>query len=119
MDGGGEDGGGEDEGGGEEGGGEEEAGGEDGEDEVATVTSSKPADANPVCTPIRPEAATELVPAPTTAPSTLPVIVDPLTDRLSAYQLPVATVRDTDPSTVTLPLFTACNCACPGNNASR
>jgi hypothetical protein len=38
-----------------------------------TVTSSKPADAYPVCRPMRPVAATELVPEPTVAPSTRPV----------------------------------------------
>jgi hypothetical protein len=86
---------------------------------VVTVTSSKPADAEPVWRPIRPPAVTELVPEPTAVPSTLAVMVEPVTVRLSAYQVPVATVRAAVPSTVTLPLLTACSWACPGSNASR
>jgi hypothetical protein len=68
---------------------------------------------------MRPEAETELVPLPTVAPSTLPVMVEPVTLRLSAYQVPGLTVRAEVPSTVTLPLLTACSCAWPGSRASR
>src|SRR3954447_8089843 len=69
---------------------------------VVTSTSSKPALAYAVCSPMRPAEATELVPVPTVAPSTRPVIDDPVTARLSVYQEPTDTVREEVPSTVTL-----------------
>ena len=68
---------------------------------------------------MRPLLATELEPEPTEVPSTVPLIEVPLTVRLSVYQVLVATVRVAVPSTVTLPLFTACSCTEPDSSARR
>ena len=55
--------------------------------------------------------ATVLVPVPTLAPSTAPLIVVPDTEMLRVYQVPVATVRLTAPSTETALPLTTWSCA--------
>src|ERR1700755_673195 len=72
------------------------------------VTSSKEADANTVCSPIRPVAARLLDPEPTAAPSTVPLMVLPETVMPRVYHVPLLTVRPRLPSTVTEPPFTTC-----------
>ena len=53
-------------------------------------------------------------------PSTEPLTELPLNVMASVYQVPVDTVRDAVPRTVTEPLFTACSCTVlPGSSASR
>lgn len=86
---------------------------------VVTVTSSKLAVALPVCRPIRPVDASELLAEPMRVPSRLPLTVVPETVRLSVYQVPAATVFADVASTVTFPLFTACSWAWPETRASR
>ena len=87
---------------------------------VVTTTSSNEADEYAVCSPIRPadghraRARRELCP------------VDRAADRRcrsavmdSVYQVPLATVRDELPSTVTELPLTACSSTRPGSRARR
>ena len=87
---------------------------------VVTITSSNDAVEYNVCRPIRPVLDTELVPWATRLPSIVARTEVPLTSMARVYQVPVATVRDAEPSTVTAEPFTTCSWTwLPGSNASR
>src|SRR4051794_41295394 len=80
------------------------------EPSVLTVTSSKLAEERLVWSPIRPLGMAVLLAVAIVLAASEPLMLVPLTVSARVYQVPVATVREALPSTVTAPLLTAWSC---------